>query len=367
MNSNNDFLPIVMTLDAGGTNFVFSAMQGVREVASPFTLPSHADNLHECLRTLVSGFERVRESLPAPAAAISFAFPGPADYRQGIICNLPNFPAFSGATPLGPYLQEWFGIPVYIANDGNLFAYGEACAGLLPEVNRRLEETGSPKRFHNLLGFTLGTGFGCGVVTDGRLLTGDNDVGGDVWCLPGKRYPDMLLEESVSIRAVKRVYSRLTGDTTELTPKDIFDIAEGNRLGDAEAARHAFAEMGEMAGYGIATAVTLIDGLVVIGGGISRSHKYFMPALLGEMRRCLGTFAGSSHPRVQSEVFSLDTDMEDFVCNRAQKVSLSGSAGTVYDPLKRIGVGITRQGTSRSISIGAYMWAIDQMARVGKA
>lgn len=202
---------------------------------------------------------------------------------------------------------------------------------------------------------------------DGRLLTGDNDVGGDVWCLPGKRYPDMLLEESVSIRAVKRVYSRLTGDTTELTPKDIFDIAEGNRLGDTEAARHAFAEMGEMAGYGIATAVTLIDGLVVIGGGISRSHKYFMPALLGEMRRCLGTFAGSSHPRVQSEVFSLDTDMEDFVRNRAQKVSLSGSAGTVYDPLKRIGVGITRQGTSRSISIGAYMWAIDQMARTGKA
>ena len=92
-----------------------------------------------------------------------------------------------------------------------------------------------------------------------------------------------------------------------------------------------------------------------------------MPDLLGEMRRSLGTFAVSSHPRVQSEVFSLDTDMEDFVRNRAQKVSLSGSAGTVYDPLKRIGVGITRQGTSRSISIGAYMWAIDQMARVGKA
>ncbi len=60
--------------------------------------------------------------------AISFAFPGPADYIHGIIGDLPNFPAFRGGIALGPYLEERFGMPVFINNDGNLFAYGEAIA-----------------------------------------------------------------------------------------------------------------------------------------------------------------------------------------------------------------------------------------------
>ena len=41
-------------------------------------------------------------------------------------------------------LEEKFGIPVFINNDGDLFAYGEAIAGLLPFINSKLEEAGSP-------------------------------------------------------------------------------------------------------------------------------------------------------------------------------------------------------------------------------
>ena len=153
---------------------------------------------------------------------ISFAFPGPADYEHGIIGDLPNFPAFRGGVALGPYLREQFGIPVFINNDGNLFAYGEALAGTLPEVNKRLKEAGSSKVYKNLLGITLGTGFGAGVVIDSRLLTGDNGCGGDVWIMRNKKYPEMIAEESVSIRAVRRVYQELTGkDASSLTPKDM--------------------------------------------------------------------------------------------------------------------------------------------------
>src|SRR5690606_24615982 len=43
---------IVMTLDAGGTNFVFSAMSGYEEQVQPYCLPSHADQLERCLETL---------------------------------------------------------------------------------------------------------------------------------------------------------------------------------------------------------------------------------------------------------------------------------------------------------------------------
>ena len=80
----------VMTLDAGGTSFKFSAMRGNELVIEPFALPSNTHSLDACLQTLVDGFERVRSELSEAPVAISFAFPGPCDYRNGIVGNLPN-------------------------------------------------------------------------------------------------------------------------------------------------------------------------------------------------------------------------------------------------------------------------------------
>lgn len=297
---------IVMTLDAGGTNFVFSAIQGCREIVEPICLPAASDDLERCLSVLVEGFLEVEKRLPKLPVAISFAFPGPADYEHGIIGDLPNFPAFRGGVALGPYLKEQFGIPVFINNDGNLFAYGEALAGTLPEVNKRLKEAGSSKVYKNLLGITLGTGFGAGVVIDSRLLTGDNGCGGDVWIMRNKKYPEMIAEESVSIRAVRRVYQELTGkDASSLTPKDIFDIAEGTAEGDRQAAVRSFNELGEMAGDAIIHALNIVDGLVVIGGGVAGAAKYILPGIMNEMDRQIGTFAGASFPCLQMEVFNL--------------------------------------------------------------
>lgn len=82
---------VVLTLDAGGTNFVFSAIQGNNEMISPISLPAVSDNLDECLEVLVKGFDRVIAAISVPPVAISFAFPGPADYKNGIIGDLPNF------------------------------------------------------------------------------------------------------------------------------------------------------------------------------------------------------------------------------------------------------------------------------------
>ena len=296
--------------------------------------------------------------------AISFAFPGPADYPAGIIGNLPNFPSFRGGVALGPYLEEKFGIPVFINNDGDLFAYGEALTGALPEVNLRLEKAGSIKRYKNLLGVTLGTGFGAGVVINGDLLMGDNAAGGDIWCFRNKKHQQYIVEESVSIRAVQHVYRELSGDTSALTPKDIFDIAEGTRPGNQDAARRAFAELGEMAGDAIAQAITLIDGLVVIGGGLTGAAKYFMPALLEEMNSETGMMDGSRFSRLQSKAFNLDdeADFNRFARGEAVKIPVPGSDRQVdYDPCKRIGVMISKQGASRSVALGAYVYALNHL------
>ena len=151
-------------------------------------------------------------------------------------------------------------------------------------MNEKLAAAGSAKQYKNMLGYTFGTGFGIGMIVNGELNRGDNSCV-ETFCLPHKKYPGVFVEEGVAVRAVKRVYAELSGDTEHnYEPKDIFDIAEGKKEGNAEAAQKAFAEMGEVAGDAMATAVTITDGLIVIGGGITAARKYIMPALFESLR-----------------------------------------------------------------------------------
>ena len=356
---------VVMTLDAGGTNFVFTAIKGCVSIVDPVCLPSVPDDLDGCLSALVNGFSKVKEALTEEPVAISFAFPGPADYKHGVIGDLPNFPAFRGGVALGPFLEDKFGIPVFINNDGNLFAYGEALAGALPQINRELEAAGNSKRYKNLLGITLGTGFGGGVVIDGHLLTGDNGCGGDVWLMRNKKYPELLAEESVSIRAIRRMYCEYSGENAEsLSPKDVFDIAEGNRAGCREAALKCFDELGEMAGAAMVNALNIVDGIVVIAGGVSGAAKYILPGILREMRHFLSTFAGYDFPCLQMEVCNLTDEREHkiFLENTAVLVRIPSMNKMVqYDCNKRIGIVISSLGASKAIALGAYTFALQQI------
>lgn len=353
---------IVITLDAGGTNLVFGAMRGCEYITKPITYPSNAHDLDLCLDTMVKGFEEVISSLDEKPVAISFAFPGPADYPNGIIGGyLPNFPSFRDGVALGPFLQNKFGIPVYINNDGDLFAYGEALCGALPEINRRLAEAGSKKRYHNLLGYTFGTGYGIGIVVNGQLNRGDNSCV-ETFCLPHKNKSGIIVEEGVAVRAIKRVYSEASGDYNHnYEPKDICEIADGKRPGNAEAARKAFAEFGETAGDAMAMAVQLTDGLIVIGGGITAARHWILPSLISELRSNLATLGGDKVRRVQMEVFNLDDDSEfdSFARGNRRSLTIRGTNLTVeYDDMKRVGITFSRLGASKAISAGAYAFAL---------
>ena len=363
MNYNND-KRIVATLDAGGTNFIFSAIRGNREVVPSVNYQAIPDNLEKCLDAIKQGFKEVIAKLDVPPVAISFAFPGPADYEHGIIGDLPNFPSFRGGVALGPMLEEEFKVPVFINNDGSLFAYGEALAGQLPEINRKLIERGSVKQFKNLLGITLGTGFGGGAVINQELLVGDNGCGGDVWVFRNKKYRECIAEESVSIRAVKRVYTELSGDHTMLAPEEIFYIAEGKKPGDRQAAIQSFEELGEMAGDTIGQANTILDGLIVIGGGLTGAAKYIVPAIVRELNSTIKMLDGQQFTRTQTKAYDL-TDAEQlnaFLKNSTTEIPIPGTDKTIsYDAEKKCGVVISDLGASKAIALGAYAFALHQI------
>ena len=355
---------IVMTLDAGRTALKFSAIRGTKLLAGPSSRPTQPEDSGRCLRNIVDGFEQLKQQLPEPPAAISFAFPGPADYPAGIIAGLENFPAFRDPVPLGPILEDRFGIPVFINNDGDLFVYGEAIAGFLPYVNGLLERAGSPKHYRNLFGITLGTGLGGGIVRNGELFLGDNSAGAEAWLLRNKLDPLVHAEEGASIRAVRRAYAFACGipedDAPE--PRAIAEIALGRAPGNREAASEAFRRLAEVAGDALAQALTLIDGLAVIGGGISGAHPVFLDHLVRAMN---ATYEGYATPmrRLAPVAFNLEDPVgrDSFLRGQARSLELPGGRRIDYDPMRRTAVGLTRLGTSEAVAVGAYAFALREL------
>jgi glucokinase len=356
--------PLVLTLDAGGTSLVFSAIRDGREVAEPVALPALGHDLEACLGQIREGFGAIHGATGHEARALSFAFPGPADYPNGIIGDLGNLPGFRGGVALGPMLEDHFRVPVFINNDADLFAHGEARMGRLPEVNRALEAAGNPFRHRNLLGLTLGTGFGAGIVLDGRLLRGDNASGGSLWLARSKRFPECFVEEAVSIRAVRRSYGELAGAAAP-DPKEIAAIARGQAPGHREAAVEAFRALGEAAGDALAHALTLVDGLVVLGGGLSGAADLFLPALMAELNGTLASRGGGRVSRLESRAFNLEdaADRAAFLQPAAKELAVPGSGRkVVHDPVKRVGVCVTALGTAKATALGAWAVAMEALA-----
>jgi glucokinase len=356
---------IVMTLDAGGTNFVFSAWQGGKEIISPITLAAHADEREKSLTIVIEGFSRVKESLNKAPVAISFAFPGPADYPAGIIDNVGNLPAFAGGVALGPMLEEKFQLPVFINNDGDLFAYGEAMAGLLPEVNRKLKEKKVPKQYKNVFGVTIGTGFGGGIVINNHLARGDNSASGEIWLSRNFDNTKLTAEEGVSIRAIQNSYLENSPDSSKLlSPKEIYDIAKGEKSGNKEAAVQAFERMGKVLGESLANAITLIDGIVVIGGGISGAHDLFLPAVIEHLNGTIASTTGKEFSRLVSTFYNLEDPPSEkaFYEFSNQNISVPYSDKEIpYVPEPRLAIGLSRLGTSQATALGAYAFALNQL------
>jgi len=341
-------------------------MRGGVAVTDTVVLPSNGNDLETCLKNIVEGFKQVKAQCPAPPVAISFAFPGPADYPNGIIGDLGNLPGFRGGVALGPMLAEKFGIPVFINNDGDLFTYGEAIAGLLPHINDLLAKAGTPKRFKNLVGMTLGTGFGGGIVRDGELFVGDNSMAGEVWLLRNKFDTKMNAEEGACIRAVRRVYAQQAGIPMQSAPdpKVIAQIALDEKSPNQDAAIEAYRRLGEVVGDALGQALTMVDGLAVIGGGISGAHNLFLPMLVAELNGYYQQPNGNKLRRLASTVFNLEdaAQLGKFLKGETREISIPGSARKIcYDPLPRLAVGISQLGTSEAVAIGAYALALRKL------
>ena len=148
---------VVITLDAGGTNLVFGAIQANKFIVEPITLPSHAEDLDKVPRGDGRGVQG-RHRMPFGETRGHFVRiprPGrlPQRRHRGVI-----FPTSRRSATAWRWARSSKRRSAFRSssnNDGDLFAYGEALGGALPQVNARLEALNSSKRYKNLVGYTL--------------------------------------------------------------------------------------------------------------------------------------------------------------------------------------------------------------------
>ncbi len=100
------------------------------------------------------------------AAAIGISCGGPLDSRRGTINSPPNLPGWDNVEIVA-LVKNRFGIPVCLQNDANACALAEW-------------KFGAGKGCRNMVFFTCGTGFGAGLILDGRLYSGTNDNAGEI-------------------------------------------------------------------------------------------------------------------------------------------------------------------------------------------
>ena len=353
---------VVLTLDAGGTNLVFSAMKSGKQLGEQLVLSAKVKDLSGFLQRVEEGFSQLIKQV-GEINAISFAFPGPADYPKGIIGDLENLPVFKGGVALGPYLENRFNVPVYINNDGDLFTLGEAIGGLLPYINEQLKEQNSTRYYKNLIGVTLGTGFGGGLVSNLQLIQGDNSAAGEINRMSNSLIKNTTAEESVSIRAVKNVYCQEAGikkiDCPE--PNDIYLIAKGKKDGNQKAAIESYKRLSMALADAIANTITIFDASVVIGGGLSGAHSLILPTVAEELNKRWKTLDGEPVQRMEVFAYNLHNQdcLADFIKNGDIQIQIPGSTQTItYQDQKKVAIGVSRLGTSEAVALGAYAYAL---------
>lgn len=235
-------------VDMGGTNIRAARMEnGVIVDKVVVSCPAKEDE-----QTVLAVLENLIGQLMCPeVASIGIGVPSIVDSKEGIVYNAVNIPSWK-EVPLKRLLETRFGVPVYVNNDSNCFALG---------VKHFAE--GQP--YGDMVGITLGTGVGAGIIVNGRLYNGRNTGAGEIGSLS---YLEHDFEHYCSSGFFVRYYG-LTGKEAGAKAAE----------GDARALG-IWNEFGTHLGNLMKAILFAYDPeAIIIGGGIASAFAYYEQAM----------------------------------------------------------------------------------------
>ena len=204
--------------------------------------------------------------------AIGFGVPGPTDTARRIAKKSINLEGWDDV-PVADWLETQTRLPTILENDANCAGIGEVWLGV-------------GRKFRDLILLTLGTGVGGAIFIDGKLFTGRCGAAGELGLItldlngvPCRSGNQGSLEQHLSIGAIR--------NNTGKEPAELGKLAS---LGDQEALEF-WSNYGRTLGAGLASLIyVLTPEAVIIGGGVSASTQFFLPAAWQEInKRVLST------------------------------------------------------------------------------
>ena len=263
-----------LLLDVGGTfvKSVVATLQGELLPNTESSVPINSDGTREEIEhsfaTVVSNGRTIAEYNGYLLAGVGIAFPGPFDYNTGISYMKHKFAALDGVS-----VKAFFHSLLDIGEDMPVVFMHDVTAAVLGEMS-----FGAAQGYKNVAVVTLGTGLGFSHTIDGKIQY--SPLGSPAVSIYNRPYKDGILEDFASKRGFLRSYAEVCGKEI---PANMTVAMIGGMCaeGDKEALQ-SFYNVGAI----LATELKpLLEEFgiecLLFGGQISRSFKYFEPALQG--------------------------------------------------------------------------------------
>ena len=277
--------PAVVGVDLGGTNVraglvADGRIQDVRSV--PVRGQGSEQDVLEDLFRAVDGVMR------DDVAGIGAGVPSVIDLKTGTVYDVQNIRSWK-KVPLKARLEERYRRPAYVNNDANAFAAGEKIFGKIGP-------------YESAVGLIVGTGLGAGIIANGRLYSGVNCGAGEFGMLP-------YLDRNFEAYASGQFFERVHGTSGR-------ELAARAERGDGPALA-IFAEFGRHVGEAVKAICYAVDPeIIVLGGSVSRSYRFFRDAVWDTFR----TYAYSiAKERLKIEV------------SETENIAILGAAALYFD------------------------------------
>ncbi len=254
-------------IDIGGT-FIKAGIVDKGKIIRKIAIPTEVNKEKKVVvnNVLKCVAELVREG---SINGVGIGCPGSIDHKRGMVISSTNLPIAGINFP--KLIKKKFSLPAKINNDANCFALAEF-------------KYGAGKGSRNMIGITMGTGIGSGVITNGELYIGRGraaELGHTIikyngeLCNCGKRGH---VEAYLGIKGIQRRFGKA------LAPKEIFELAQkGNKK-----AIKTWQETGRYLGLFVTNIIHTFDpDVIVIWGSVANAWKFFnmsMYATIGRER-----------------------------------------------------------------------------------
>ncbi|HEV3224837.1 MAG TPA: ROK family protein [Puia sp.] len=275
----------IIGIDLGATNIRGGLVNGTRLSGMNSKRINSSGSVEDVMNDMYEIIDGLMEN---DVSAIGIGVPSVVDVKLGIVYDVQYIPSWK-EVHLKKILEERYRIPVLVNNDANCFAIGEYYFG---------KGTGN----ENMIGLTIGTGLGAGIIINWHLYAGPNCGAGEFGMVD---YLDHCYEYYASGQFFQNVYNT-----------DGEEIFEKAKSGDFRSMQ-LYREMGKHLGNAIKLIMYTYDpSLIILGGSVRFAYPYFQETMW---------------QRIQTFAYTKSVENLRIELSELENSGILGAAGLYYD------------------------------------